>query len=80
LFRIIGVGGVMHIGATEIIVILVLFFLLFGAKKLPEAARSFAKSLKIFKKEMHSVSEDFKVESDEKQDENEVPEGPSKQK
>ena len=58
----------MHIGATEIIVILVLFFLLFGAKKLPEAARSFAKSLKIFKKEMHSVSEDFKVESDEKQD------------
>lgn len=58
----------MHIGATEIIVILVLFFLLFGAKKLPEAARSFAKSLKIFKKEMHSVSEDFKVESNEKQD------------
>lgn len=68
----------MHIGATEIIVILVLFFLLFGAKKLPEAARSFAKSLKIFKKEMHSVSEDFKVESDEKQDINGDSQGTTK--
>ena len=49
----------MHIGATEIIVVLVLFFLLFGAKKLPEAARSLAKSLKIFKHEMKNISEEM---------------------
>ena len=65
----------MHIGATEIIVILVLFFLLFGAKKLPDAARSIAKSLKIFKKEMHSLSDDFQLDSDEKQEKNEKPDG-----
>jgi len=49
----------MHIGATEIIVILVLFFLLFGARKLPEAARSLARSLKIFKHEMKNISEEL---------------------
>ncbi len=65
----------MHIGATEIIVILVLFFLLFGAKKLPDAARSIAKSLKIFKKEMHSLSDDFQFDSDNKQEKNGKPDG-----
>ncbi|MGC9313576.1 MAG: twin-arginine translocase TatA/TatE family subunit [Sediminispirochaetaceae bacterium] len=49
----------MHIGATEIIVVLVLFFLLFGAKKLPDAARSLARSLKIFKHEMKNISEEL---------------------
>lgn len=58
----------MHIGAPEIIIILVLFFLLFGAKKLPDAASSLAKSLKIFKKEMHSVSEDFQDEAQNRQE------------
>ncbi len=68
----------MHIGATEVIIILVLFFLLFGAKKLPDAARSLAKSMKIFKKEIHSVSDEFEVESDQKQDKNGEAEGPAK--
>ena len=67
----------MHIGATEIIVILVLFFLLFGAKKLPDAARSFAQSLKIFKKEMHSVSEDFQTDTEEKRENNGESDGKS---
>lgn len=61
----------MHIGAPEIIIILVLFFLLFGAKKLPDAASSLAKSLKIFKKEMHSVSEDFHDEAKDRQEKDE---------
>lgn len=65
----------MHIGATEIIVILVLFFLLFGAKKLPDAARSFAQSLKIFKKEMNSVSDDFQTDTEEKRENNGAPDG-----
>jgi sec-independent protein translocase protein TatA len=61
----------MHIGAPEIIIILVLFFLLFGAKKLPDAAGSLAKSLKIFKNEMHSVSEDFQDEATNRQEKDE---------
>jgi len=61
----------MHLGATEIIIILVLFFLLFGAKKLPEAASSLAKSLKIFKREMHSVTEEFQDEGKDRQEKDE---------
>lgn len=34
------------------IILAVVFVLLFGAKKLPDSARSVAKSLKIFKSEM----------------------------
>ncbi|MDY7026908.1 MAG: twin-arginine translocase TatA/TatE family subunit [Spirochaetota bacterium] len=49
----------MHIGASEIIVVLVLFFLLFGARKLPDEARSLARSLKIFKHEMKNISEEL---------------------
>lgn len=40
----------MRFGWTEILVILFLILLLFGAKRLPELARSFGKSLKEFKK------------------------------
>ncbi len=60
----------MHIGAPEIIIILVLFFLLFGAKKLPDAAGSLARSLKIFKKEMNSVSDVFQDEAAHRQEKN----------
>jgi len=61
----------MHIGATEIIVILVLFFLLFGARKLPDAARSLAKSLKIFKHEMRNLSEELDSTEENDKDEKE---------
>lgn len=37
-------------GAPELIIILVIVLLLFGAKKLPEMARSLGKSQKEFKK------------------------------
>ncbi len=40
----------MRIGWTEILIILALILLLFGAKRLPELARSLGKSLKEFKK------------------------------
>ena len=40
----------MRIGWTEILVILALVLLLFGAKKLPELARALGASLKEFKK------------------------------
>ena len=40
------------IGAPELIIILVILLLLFGAKKLPEMARSIGKSTREFKKGM----------------------------
>jgi sec-independent protein translocase protein TatA len=40
------------IGAPEILIILLILVLLFGAKKLPELARGAGQSLKIFKNEV----------------------------
>jgi sec-independent protein translocase protein TatA len=42
----------------HIIIILVVFVALFGAKKLPESARSIGKSLRIFKDEIKDHSSD----------------------
>jgi sec-independent protein translocase protein TatA len=36
----------------HLIIVVVVFVVLFGAKKLPDSAKSIAKSLKIFKSEM----------------------------
>ena len=48
------------------LIVIVVFVLLFGAKKLPDAARSLGKSMRIFKseiKEMQSESKDSKADS-----------------
>jgi sec-independent protein translocase protein TatA len=37
----------------HLIIVVVVFVVLFGAKKLPDSAKSIAKSLKIFKSEMN---------------------------
>jgi sec-independent protein translocase protein TatA len=51
------------IGAPELIIILVILLLLFGAKRLPEMARSIGKSTKEFKKGMtEAASEDDEEE------------------
>ncbi|MFE7776172.1 Sec-independent protein translocase subunit TatA [Streptomyces sp. NPDC057445] len=44
-----------QIGPTEIILILVVVVLLFGAKKLPEMARSLGKSARILKSEAKAM-------------------------
>jgi sec-independent protein translocase protein TatA len=52
-----------NIGTTEIIVIAVVLFLLFGGKKLPELARGFGeagKELKKAKKEFSEAIDDVK--------------------
>ena len=42
----------MNLGAREIIVLLVVVLVLFGAKRLPDSARSLGRSMRIFKSEM----------------------------
>jgi sec-independent protein translocase protein TatA len=44
-----------------LIIILVLVLLLFGSKKLPEAARGLGRSMRIFKSEIKSMEEDGKA-------------------
>ena len=50
----------MRIGWTEIIVILAVVLILFGAKRLPDLARSIGKSMNEFKKGMKEVTDDIK--------------------
>jgi TatA/E family protein of Tat protein translocase len=52
------------IGATEIILILLVVVLLFGAKKLPELARGSGRALRIFKSETKGLMDDDKTEDD----------------
>jgi sec-independent protein translocase protein TatA len=47
-----------QIGAPEIILILVVLVLLFGAKRLPDAARSLGRSMRIFKSEVKEMKHD----------------------
>jgi sec-independent protein translocase protein TatA len=48
----------MPIGTTEVLIILLIVVLLFGAKRLPETARGLGRSLRIFKAETKGLSED----------------------
>lgn len=47
-----------NIGATEIILILLVLILLFGARKLPELARGSGRALRIFKAETKGLMDD----------------------
>jgi TatA/E family protein of Tat protein translocase len=49
---------------THILLVLVVIILLFGAKRLPDSARSLGKSLKIFKSEMKDMTDDKKPDQD----------------
>jgi len=58
---------------SHILLLLIVIVILFGAKKLPDSARSLGKSMRIFKSEMREMKEDGKntdkktdPESDEK--------------
>jgi sec-independent protein translocase protein TatA len=43
---------------SHILILLLVLVLLFGAKRLPDSARSLAKSLRIFKSEMKEINKD----------------------
>jgi sec-independent protein translocase protein TatA len=46
------------LGAPEIVLILVVVVLLFGAKKLPELARGSGRAIRIFKEEVSGSNDD----------------------
>jgi sec-independent protein translocase protein TatA len=51
-------GGIMgELRPWHIIIVAVIFVVLFGAKRLPDSAKSVAKSLKIFKTELKDDNE-----------------------
>lgn len=52
------------IGAQEILLILLIILLLFGAKKIPEIARGLGKSMSEFKKGLKDVDEEIKKEEE----------------
>ena len=47
-----------NFGTGEIILILVVIMLLFGAKRMPDAARSLGRSMRIFKSETRALRDD----------------------
>ncbi|MFG2948298.1 Sec-independent protein translocase subunit TatA [Streptomyces adustus] len=47
-----------RLGAPEIVLLLVVLVLLFGAKRLPDMARSFGQSLRIIKSETRAMRKD----------------------
>jgi sec-independent protein translocase protein TatA len=53
-----GLGMLAWFQGWEIVIILAALLLLFGGKKLPELARGLARSLRIFKDELHGVKTD----------------------
>ena len=57
-----------RIGMPELILILVVFVLLFGAQKLPEMGAALGKAIREFKKSLHDVEEEVKkpLENDSK--------------
>ena len=57
------IGG---LGPTEIILVILVIVLLFGAKKLPELARGSGRALRIFKAETKGLLDDDDVKESEK--------------
>ncbi len=59
---------VLGLGAPEILIVLAVIVLLFGAKKLPELARGTGQALRIFKAETKALSEEDKEKTDEQRE------------
>lgn len=59
---------VLGLGPTELLIIVGVIVLLFGAKKLPELARGSGQALRIFKAETKALTDDDKTEDDKDKD------------
>ena len=55
-----------NLGAVEIILIIVVIVLLFGARKLPDLARSVGRSMRIFKSEVTEMTNESKARQENK--------------
>lgn len=53
-------------GTTEIILIVAVLFLLFGASRLPQLAKSFGQTRKAFKDGMREAEEEERIEQEQK--------------
>jgi sec-independent protein translocase protein TatA len=53
----------MHFGLTEILIILAIILILFGARRIPDLARSLGSSMKQFKKGLNDEENEQKKES-----------------
>ncbi|MCS7053675.1 MAG: twin-arginine translocase TatA/TatE family subunit [Ignavibacterium sp.] len=53
-----------NLGAGEIILIILVILLLFGAKKIPELAQGLGKGMKEFKKAVRDVEDEIKKTDD----------------
>ena len=51
----------MNLGPREIVILLIVVLVLFGAKRLPDSARSLGRSMRIFKSEMKEMKTDDTV-------------------
>lgn len=59
----------MNLGPKEIIILLIVVLVLFGAKRLPDSARSLGRSMRIFKSEMKEMkADDAVIEEDGKKE------------
>ena len=56
----------MNFGTTEIILIVAVLFLLFGASRLPQLAKSFGQTRKAFKDGMREAEEEERMEQEQK--------------
>jgi TatA/E family protein of Tat protein translocase len=55
----------MNLGPKEIVILLIVVLVLFGAKRLPDSARSLGRSMRIFKSEMKEMKADDSVVEEE---------------
>ena len=56
-----------NIGATEIILIVLVVLLFFGGKKIPELMRGLGKGVKSFKEGVNGIENDIKADSEKKE-------------
>ena len=57
----------MNLGPREIVILLIVVLVLFGAKRLPDSARSLGRSMRIYKSEMKEMkSDDTVIEENDK--------------
>ncbi|PRQ12056.1 twin-arginine translocase TatA/TatE family subunit [Corynebacterium sp. 13CS0277] len=53
----------LNMGVPELLIIAAIIILLFGSRRLPEAARSLGRSMRIFKSEVKEMSKDDEAQA-----------------